>query len=513
MAPMALALVGSGRLQEGREALVEALALLGPAPTPQRLELVIACAQVEAQLGGYAAARRRLLAGFEEAPPESRAVVAFELATNAMMHNEHEELRVWAERAARDAGDDQLLSAGADALRALAAGLTDGLADVAAGWLDRAVARLAELDDAALAAHVNVPLHVGRAQLRLQRFADALATFDRALSVSLGSHQAQLLVHLRGVRAIARWQLLDLDGALEEIEAAEEGARLNRDSHQVVIAAWLRTMAHHHRGEADAAERAAEEFARLARDHPRGALIHNAAANVATIHIERDPERAVREMIAAAGRELEHTDHYWGCALHLALVRASIAMGRLEDAERWAAKAAARDCGLGLPASDVRATLARAELLLAQGRPRAAAEAAGHAVAAADRIPAPMDAADGLLLAGRALAAAGEVETAKAALQRVAADAGRGGALRLRNAAQRELRRLGTRVSAEGRRAARGELTERERSIAELVLLGHSNKQVAASLFLSEKTVQNTLTRVYAKLGVRSRTQLATVQG
>jgi DNA-binding NarL/FixJ family response regulator len=124
-----------------------------------------------------------------------------------------------------------------------------------------------------------------------------------------------------------------------------------------------------------------------------------------------------------------------------------------------------------------------------------------------------MDAADGLLLAGRALAAAGEVETAKAPLQRVAADAGRGGALRLRNAAQRELRRLGTRVSAEGRRAARGELTERERSIAELVLLGHSNKQVAATLFLSEKTVQNTLTRVYAKLGVRSRTQLATVQG
>jgi DNA-binding NarL/FixJ family response regulator len=59
----------------------------------------------------------------------------------------------------------------------------------------------------------------------------------------------------------------------------------------------------------------------------------------------------------------------------------------------------------------------------------------------------------------------------------------------------------------------RGELTERERSIAELVLLGHSNKQVAATLFLSEKTVQNTLTRVYAKLGVRSRTQLATVQG
>jgi DNA-binding CsgD family transcriptional regulator len=509
MAPMALALVTAGRLQEGREALVEALALLGPEPAPQRLELVIACAQVEAQLGGYAVARRRLLEAFEESPPESRAVVAFELATNAMMHNELEEVREWAERAARHAAGEPLLGAGADALRALAASLTTGAGDEAAGWLDRAVAQLGELDDETLAAHVNVPLHLGRAQLRLQRFADALATFDRALSVSLGSHQGQVLVHLRAVRAIARWQLLDLDGALEEVEAAEEGARLNGDSHQVVIAAWLRTMAHHHRGEADAAERAAEEFARLARAHPRSALIHNAACNVATIRIERDPERAVREMLAAAGQDLEHADHYWGCSLLLALVRASVAMGRLDDAERWAAKAAARDCGLDLPASDVRATLARAELLLAQGHARAAAEAARHAVAAADRIPAPIDAADALLLAGRALAVAGDVDEAKASLQRVAADAGRGGALRLRNAAQRELRRLGTRVSAESRRAVRGELTERERSVAELVLLGHSNKQVAAALFLSEKTVQNTLTRIYAKVGVRSRTQLA----
>ena len=42
----------------------------------------------------------------------------------------------------------------------------------------------------------------------------------------------------------------------------------------------------------------------------------------------------------------------------------------------------------------------------------------------------------------------------------------------------------------------------------ELVAGGRSNKQVAATLFLSEGTVENTLTRVYAKLGVRSRTQL-----
>jgi DNA-binding NarL/FixJ family response regulator len=66
-------------------------------------------------------------------------------------------------------------------------------------------------------------------------------------------------------------------------------------------------------------------------------------------------------------------------------------------------------------------------------------------------------------------------------------------------------------ISAEGRRATHrpGELTEREREIAELVAHGRSNKEIAAALFLSEKTVGNALTSIYAKLGVRSRTQLA----
>jgi DNA-binding NarL/FixJ family response regulator len=74
--------------------------------------------------------------------------------------------------------------------------------------------------------------------------------------------------------------------------------------------------------------------------------------------------------------------------------------------------------------------------------------------------------------------------------------------------AARELRRLGTRVAARDRHTPDDDLSPREREVAQLVAEGRSNKQVAAALFLSEGTVENTLTRVYAKLGVRSRTQL-----
>ena len=53
------------------------------------------------------------------------------------------------------------------------------------------------------------------------------------------------------------------------------------------------------------------------------------------------------------------------------------------------------------------------------------------------------------------------------------------------------------------------ELTPREHAIAELVARGRSNKEVAGALFLSAKTVENNLSRIYAKLGVRSRAELA----
>jgi DNA-binding NarL/FixJ family response regulator len=84
--------------------------------------------------------------------------------------------------------------------------------------------------------------------------------------------------------------------------------------------------------------------------------------------------------------------------------------------------------------------------------------------------------------------------------------------MRLHGAAAGELRRLGAAAPRSGR-APSGELTERERDVAVLVAQGHSNRHVAQTLYLSEKTVANTLTRVYAKLDVRSRAQLARVHG
>ena len=60
-----------------------------------------------------------------------------------------------------------------------------------------------------------------------------------------------------------------------------------------------------------------------------------------------------------------------------------------------------------------------------------------------------------------------------------------------------------------GRAAGTGELTVTELRVAELIARGMSNRAAAAELFVSVRAVESTLTKIYAKLGVQSRTQLA----
>jgi DNA-binding CsgD family transcriptional regulator len=60
-----------------------------------------------------------------------------------------------------------------------------------------------------------------------------------------------------------------------------------------------------------------------------------------------------------------------------------------------------------------------------------------------------------------------------------------------------------------GRRKSAGGLSQTERRVAELVAEGLSNKEIAAALFLAVRTVEANVSRVYAKLGVQSRAELA----
>ena len=68
--------------------------------------------------------------------------------------------------------------------------------------------------------------------------------------------------------------------------------------------------------------------------------------------------------------------------------------------------------------------------------------------------------------------------------------------------ARRELSKITVRSPADG-------LTETERRIAALVAQGHTNREVASAMFVTENTVQTHVRHIFRKLGVRSRTELA----
>jgi DNA-binding CsgD family transcriptional regulator len=131
---------------------------------------------------------------------------------------------------------------------------------------------------------------------------------------------------------------------------------------------------------------------------------------------------------------------------------------------------------------------------------RAALEAA---VAVEHLVPVPLEHARTRLALGRVLRRLQQRRAAHEALSDALERFETLGAPLWAERAREELRRIG------GRAPSRDELTPTERRIAELVAEGRTNPEVAELLFVTPKTVESTLTRIYRKLGVRSRTELA----
>jgi DNA-binding NarL/FixJ family response regulator len=150
------------------------------------------------------------------------------------------------------------------------------------------------------------------------------------------------------------------------------------------------------------------------------------------------------------------------------------------------------------------------------GDVRAAADLALRSAEVAESAGTPIEAALSRTLAGRALAATSDRERAKHELQRAATALDSIGAQRYRDAAERELRRLGHRIhrrfqpgSTEGRGV--DALTQRELEISRRIVDRQTNRQIAEELFLSPKTVETHIRNIFAKLGADSRVEVARI--
>jgi DNA-binding CsgD family transcriptional regulator len=510
-ARLADALAAAGDPVGARAALLDALAT---AADDERLALTVALANQEWWLGGHEDARRRLYVALGDLPAHpsaDRIRLRLALGLVALMACDLDDACAHASDACDDARaiGDRVFEAAALAAGALAA-VSKADDPTAADRLHTAADALQRLTPRQLATRLPALWMHGRAHRGLGNFHDAIADLERGRTHAAQTGRERILLVLT-VESVAT--LTQLGRIADATAAGEESVERARLASNPRLLLWA------HSALADA---------RLAAGDVAGAL--RAADDAAQIHARPDfhaagqpgwclgsalvaagnPERAVPAFLAAFGgvalAGLLPVDRPAAAA---DLVEAQLACGDLAAAEQALAAGQRAAVRAGSPLAEAIIAIARAAILLARDRPREAARAAMAAREAA--AAAPLTHARAWLAEGRALAAVGDRPAAKLALLEAESQFDGFGALRHRDAAARELRRLGHRVLRPAAAATDGPLaalTGREQEIAGLVAAGRTNREVAEQLVLSTRTIEAHLRNIYAKLGVRSRVEL-----
>jgi DNA-binding CsgD family transcriptional regulator len=294
----------------------------------------------------------------------------------------------------------------------------------------------------------------------------------------------------------------------EAAERAESGYELALETHQLPLATMLlcaRALVYAHQGRLDEARAAAAEG--LADAEPLGdgigVSLGRWALGLAALS-EAEPALAVRELegLHAATEAAGITEP--GAARWIGdLIEGLIDIERFDEASALTAQLEERGTALDRRWALAVAGRCRGLLAAARGELDAALAALEEAASLHDDVPVPFDRARTLLALGVVRRRARRRRDARVALDEASAELERLGAALWLERARAELGRLGGRLPSDGG------LTPSERRVAALVAQGRTNREAAAELVLSEKTVESHLSSVYRKLGVRSRSELA----
>jgi DNA-binding CsgD family transcriptional regulator len=374
--------------------------------------------------------------------------------------------------------------------------------------LDRGGEIIASLDRPGVRRAVDVDgLHL------LARAAACVGAFDKAEILSAAAADAlreqARLVQLAQVLGLQAWSALRRSHWGVASVAAEEAARLAEETRQprlradaLAAQAMLAAM----RGDPELGTRLtvqAEDLSQATESNITMALIQNARAMIA----------------ASAGRPREAFEHLWRiyqppdpayqkmqtCWAIGSLVESAVASGRREQAEAELLKV--EPMAAKTPSTGVHAELRYARALLADP---ASAEPLYLAALAPELGRWPFTQARVQLSYGAWLRRQRRIIDARTPLRAAREEFERLGAGGWAQQARRELRAAGEDST---RRPADSwyQLTPQETHIAKLVAEGLSNREIGRRLYLSHRTVASHLYRMFPKLGVSSRAQLARV--
>ena len=342
-----------------------------------------------------------------------------------------------------------------------------------------------------------------------------------------------------GYRLLYRDQL---DEARDCFEAARSSAAAHDDTsaHLTVLLhlAELEVLAGNWNRAAALAEEGLELAEELDADHSRAALLHVAAQVDALLgRLDEARTRATRGVELAHGSRSEVYEWLNGCVLGFVdlsigdhggaiavlepllalgfastpggrtrlpvLIDALIGAGQLERAQEFVEVLEKAARGLDRPSAQAATARCRGSLLAAENDLPGALLAFDAALRVFARVDIPFEQARTHLALGQVQRRARRQQDARRSLQAALTTFERLGASVWADQARHELGRIG------GRAPSAGVLTSSEEQVAVLVAEGFTNREAARSLHLSEHTVEGHLSRIYAKLGIRSRSELA----
>jgi DNA-binding CsgD family transcriptional regulator len=441
-----------------------------------------------------------------ERDPDVAALVCHRRVLHSLARCRGRELVEWADRALALATPGSPAAVESSAIRGL------GVAGTGGG-------QQALADYAVLATQVGhgaqaqrVAMGRGWTALALDEVDVARETLSSATSTDFlgGSTRISLWAHAWLARA--HFVSGEWDDALR---TAEDGMRLaERTGMRLIepLLAWTRAQVHGLRGEWELADRAVGEAAAGPRDYEimrvAGALaragVAEARADYAGVLRALEPLRQPW----AGGSIGEPGAWPWADVCANALV----IEGRHDEADAFLRPHEERAADRGHRSTQARLRYARGRLLGATGDLDAARAAFQESADLLEDLPLPYDRARTHFAWGQTLRRAGKRREADPVLQTARDLYVRLGATTYVERCDRELRAGGVHAGrAAGERDAVA-LTPQEELVADLVARGMTNREVGTELFVSTKTVQYHLTRIYAKLGIRSRGELAALR-
>ena len=520
---LAAALAATGKLDRSRSALLAALELPPDAVPIPRVKLVSACASVEQLLGRRSEAHERLkdaLEGRTDRTSLDAAALMLELAVDAFYGLQYADMRDWAQKslAVARAREDRPLIAAAAAITALACTMQPTTIEQAHARRAEAAAVIDAMSDKELATDVNAIAWLPPTEFFLERFPEGIAHAKRGLAAARAAGQGDLVPGL--VQALAAMLLWSgrLRETLELVDGATEAARLAGSDVGVAWSLINRAQAALFAAEDEAALRASSEAMALAADLGDNPVAVWAGAVHGLALLENGDARRAYDVLVerCGGEDMSLIPGPWSAIWRNVMARCWLALGRLEDAHRTAASCLHDAERFALPLALSYGHRAVAIVALTAGDAQAAAERASAAAEAAEAVGARLDAARSRALASEAFLRLGRTEDAIGQLERAASEFEDCGVPRRREQVDRELRKLGRAVHRRTQPAkADGGgidvLTGRELEVARLVVDRRTNPEIAATLFLSLKTVETHMRNIFRKLDARSRVEVARI--